>query len=110
MIRSTLRIAGFLVGAYLGLWLVLSLIHCTRGISDQDATFIVALAAFWLSQPSASLLKMLGLEGSEIAMVIVGCLQWGLVSTGIAAMHQAVAEKAENSGGKSSAGGDAPGG
>ncbi len=45
MLRSSLHIALYLVGGYLGLWLVVSLIHSTRGISDQDVSFIIALAA-----------------------------------------------------------------
>jgi hypothetical protein len=92
MMRTTLKLALFLVGGHLLLGLILLAIAATHGINDQDASFAVAMLFRCLNLPTVWALKSAGgtIEGQIVLILLVGILQWVGLAFVVAAICHAL--------------------
>lgn len=82
------NVAGMLVGIHAVLLLALTLIHYTRGISDEDATFLLALLVWFIDRPA---LWVLGPAPEPISIFLAGTVQWLLIALPVAALLHGIA-------------------
>ncbi len=88
MNRTMKRTLLILVGGHLALWLVLSLISLTIGLSDQSPSFLLVLAVYWLDLPARWLLESVGKSGAvqEGWLFVVGTIQWAVIAVFLATL------------------------
>jgi hypothetical protein len=91
MTRTAIRLSLYLVGGHLLLSMVLLVIVATHGISDQDASFAVAMLYHGLNLPSVWVLGIIGgAPDKQIVLVfLMGIVQWAGVALMIAAVCHA---------------------
>ena len=82
MTQTILKTTLTLLGGHLLLGVALLVIDATHGISDQDASFAVALLFHYLNLPSIWLLESMGSAPKIGVVVAVGLAQW--VALGLA--------------------------
>lgn len=88
MLKRYRNVAGILVGIHAVLILALALVHYTRGVSDEDATFLLALSISFLDRPA---LWVLGPSPEPVGIFLTGTAQWLLIALPVAAVLHGIA-------------------
>jgi hypothetical protein len=92
MVRTSLRLALFLVGGHLLLGMILLGIAATHGINDQDASFAAAMLFRYLNLPAVWVLRSTRgtIESQIVLILVVGIVQWAGLAFVIAAICHAL--------------------
>lgn len=88
MLRQYRNIAAILFGVHTVLIVALAVIHYTRGVSDEDATFLLALLIWFLDRPA---IWILGSSPEPVGIFLAGTVQWLLIALPVAALLHGVA-------------------
>jgi hypothetical protein len=88
VLRQYRNVAAILFGVHSVLILALAVVHYTRGVSDEDATFLLALLIWFLYRPA---IWVLGPSPDPVGIFLAGTVQWLLIALPVAAMLQGVA-------------------
>ena len=76
MTKSTGKLTMVLVGAHIVITTLLIITEATHGISDQDASFLLALIVRYLNLPAVWLLDLVGLPATGGILLVAGAIQW----------------------------------
>ncbi len=88
MLKRYRNVAAIMVGIHAVLILLLALVHYTRGVSDEDATFLLALLIWFLDRPA---IWVLGPSPEPVGIFLVGTAQWLLIALPVAALWHGIA-------------------
>lgn len=88
MLKQYRNVAAFTVGIHAVLLFLLALVHYTRGVSDEDATFLLALLVWFIDQPA---IWVLGSSPEPISIFLAGTVQWLLIALPVAALLNGIA-------------------
>ncbi len=89
MLKQYRNVAAIMVGIHAVLILLLALVHYTRGVSDEDATFLLALLIWFLDRPA---IWVLGPSPEPVGIFLAGTVQWLLIALPVAALLHGIAQ------------------
>jgi hypothetical protein len=89
MLKQYRNVAAIMVGIHAVLILLLALVHYTRGVSDEDATFLLALLVWFMDRPA---IWVLGSSPEPVSIFLAGTVQWLLIATPVAALLHGFAQ------------------
>ena len=88
MLKQHRIVAASMVGIHAVLLFLLAVVHYTRGVSDEDATFLLALLVWFIDRPA---IWTLGPSPEPLSIFLAGSVQWLLIALPVAALQHGVA-------------------
>lgn len=87
MMRHFKMVALVVFGLHSMLMVMLAIVDATRGISDQDVTFLLGLLVSFLDYPA---LQVLGPSPGLAGIILAGSFQWFIVAVIVATVPHGV--------------------
>ncbi len=89
MLKQYRNVAATMAGIHSVLLFLLALVHYTRGVSDEDATFLLALLVWFIDRPA---IWTLGPSPEPVGIFLAGTVQWLLIALPVAALLHGIAQ------------------